>query len=181
MSSDITRKLARNAGIAMILAASALLSACQVRPLYSESSGVTEKLSSVGFSEASGRVGQQVRNRLIFLASRGAGEAANPQYHVELRTTSSVADTLLRQSGDTSRAGRVTVTVTYTLSAVADGRVIKAGSPPGDRTGGLLRAGICQAKGDPRCGESRRRSDGGIRRRRSRCCPQPLRAGRWRR
>ncbi|WP_038692098.1 MULTISPECIES: LPS assembly lipoprotein LptE [Rhizobium] len=128
MSSDITRKLARNAGIAMILAASALLSACQVRPLYSESSGVTEKLSSVGFSEASGRVGQQVRNRLIFLASRGAGEAANPQYHVELRTTSSVADTLLRQSGDTSRAGRVTVTVTYTLSAVADGRVIKAGS-----------------------------------------------------
>lgn len=128
MSSDITRKLARNAGIAMILAASALLSACQVRPLYSESSGVTEKLSSVGFSEASGRVGQQVRNRLIFLASRGAGETANPQYHVELRTTSSVADTLLRQSGDTSRAGRVTVTVTYTLSAVADGRVIKAGS-----------------------------------------------------
>jgi LPS-assembly lipoprotein len=128
LSSDITRKLARNAGIAMILAASALLSACQVRPLYSESSGVTEKLSSVGFSDASGRIEQQVRNRLIFLASRGAGEAANPQYHVELRATSSVADTLLRQSGDTSRAGRVTVTVTYTLSAIADGRVIKAGS-----------------------------------------------------
>ncbi|ANL30101.1 lipopolysccharide assembly LptE family protein [Rhizobium phaseoli] len=128
MSSDIARKLARHAGIAMILAASASLSACQVRPLYSESSGVTEKLSSVGFSDASGRVEQQVRNRLIFLASRGAGEAANPQYHVELRATSSVADTLLRQSGDTSRAGRVTVTVTYTLSAVADGRVIKAGS-----------------------------------------------------
>ncbi|MBB4576991.1 LPS assembly lipoprotein LptE [Rhizobium sp. MC63] len=128
MSSEIARKLARNAGIAMILATATFLSACQVRPLYSESSGVTEKLSSVGFSDASGRVEQQVRNRLIFLASRGAGEAANPQYHVELRATSSVADTLLRQSGDTSRAGRVTVTVTYTLSAIADGRVIKAGS-----------------------------------------------------
>jgi LPS-assembly lipoprotein len=128
LSSEIARKLARNAGIAMILAAATFLSACQVRPLYSESSGVTEKLSSVGFSDASGRIEQQVRNRLIFLASRGAGEAANPQYHVELRATSSVADTLLRQSGDTSRAGRVTVTVTYTLSAIADGRVIKAGS-----------------------------------------------------
>ncbi|WP_064686266.1 LPS assembly lipoprotein LptE [Rhizobium bangladeshense] len=128
MSSEIARKLARNAGIAMILAASTFLSACQVRPLYSENSGVTEKLSSVGFSDASGRIEQQVRNRLIFLASRGAGEAANPQYHVELRATSSVADTLLRQSGDTSRAGRVTVTVTYTLSAIVDGRVIKAGS-----------------------------------------------------
>lgn len=127
MSSDITRKLARNAGIAMIIAASAFLSACQVRPLYSESSGVVEKLSSVGFSDASSRVEQQVRNRLIFLASRGAGEAANPQYHVQMRATTSVADTLLQQSGDTSRAGRVTVTVTYTLSAVADGHVIKAG------------------------------------------------------
>ncbi|MBX4925471.1 LPS assembly lipoprotein LptE [Rhizobium binae] len=128
MSSDIARKLARHAGIAVILAASAFLSACQVRPLYSESSGVTEKLSSVGFSDASSRVEQQVRNRLIFLASRGAGEAANPQYHVQMRASSTVAETLLQQSGDTSRAGRVTVTVTYTLSTVADGRVIKAGS-----------------------------------------------------
>ncbi|ANK93707.1 MULTISPECIES: LPS assembly lipoprotein LptE [Rhizobium] len=128
MSSDISRRLARNAGIAMILAASAFLSACQVRPLYSENSGVVEKLSSVGFSDAASRVEQQVRNHLIFLASRGAGEAANPQYHVQMRAASSVADTLLRQSGDTSRAGRVTVTVTYTLSAVADGHVIKAGS-----------------------------------------------------
>ncbi|MBX4905379.1 LPS assembly lipoprotein LptE [Rhizobium bangladeshense] len=124
MSSDIIR----NAGLAVILAASAFLSACQVRPLYSESSGVAEKLSTVGFSDASGRVEQQVRNRLIFLASRGAGEAVNPQYHVEMRAISSVADTLLRQSGDTSRAGRVTVTVTYTLSAIVDGHVIKAGS-----------------------------------------------------
>lgn len=45
-----------------------------------------------------------------------------------MRAISTVADTLLRQSGDTSRAGRVTVTVTYTLSAIADSRVIKAGS-----------------------------------------------------
>ncbi|SCB61479.1 LPS-assembly lipoprotein [Rhizobium aethiopicum] len=128
MSSDIACKLARNAGIAMSLASAVFLSACQVRPLYSEQSGVVEKLSSVGFSEAGGRVEQQVRNRLIFLASRGAGEAVNPQYHVEMRATSSVAETLLQQTGDTSRAGRVTVTVTYTLSAIADSRVIKAGS-----------------------------------------------------
>ncbi|MDC7744193.1 MULTISPECIES: LPS assembly lipoprotein LptE [Rhizobium] len=124
MSSDITR----NAGVAMILAAAAFLSACQVRPLYSENSGVVEKLSSVGFSEAGSRVEQQVRNRLIFLASRGAGEAVNPQYQVELHATAAVADTLLAESSDTSKAGRVTVTVTYTLRATTDNHVIKAGS-----------------------------------------------------
>ncbi|MBB4291593.1 LPS-assembly lipoprotein [Rhizobium leguminosarum] len=124
MSSDITRK----AGVAMILAAAAFLSACQVRPLYSENSGVVEKLSSVGFSEAGSRVEQQVRNRLIFLASRGAGEAVNPQYQVELHATAAVADTLLAESSDTSKAGRVTVTVTYTLRATTDNHVIKAGS-----------------------------------------------------
>ncbi|MBB4442815.1 MULTISPECIES: LPS assembly lipoprotein LptE [Rhizobium] len=128
MSSDIACKLARNAGIAMILASAAFLSACQVRPLYSESSGVVEKLSSVGFSPASSRVEQQVRNRLIFLASRGAGEAVNPQYQVEIRATTSVADTLLTDSTDTSRAGRVTVSVTYTLRSATDNHVIKAGS-----------------------------------------------------
>lgn len=128
MSSDIACKLARHAGIAMILASAAFLSACQIRPLYSEQSGVVEKLSSVGFSEASSRVEQQVRNRLIFLASRGAGEAVNPQYLVEMRATSGVADTLLQESGDTSRAGRVTVNVTYTLRATSDNHVIKAGS-----------------------------------------------------
>lgn len=128
MSSDIACKLARNAGIAMILAAAAFLSACQVRPLYSESSGVVEKLSSVDFSEAGSRVEQQVRNRLIFLASRGAGEAVNPQYQVEIHATSAVADTLLAESSDTSKAGRVTVNVSYTLRAAADNHVIKAGS-----------------------------------------------------
>ena len=128
MSSDIACKLARNAGIAMILASAAFLSACQVRPLYSESSGVVEKLSSVGFSEAGSRVEQQIRNRLIFLASRGAGEAVNPQYLVEIHATSAVADTLLAESSDTSKAGRVTINVSYTLRAAADNHVIKAGS-----------------------------------------------------
>jgi hypothetical protein len=45
-----------------------------VRPLYSEASGVAGKLASIEFSEADNRVEQEVRNRLIFLASRGAGE-----------------------------------------------------------------------------------------------------------
>ncbi|MGO6827154.1 hypothetical protein ACCS34_36785, partial [Rhizobium ruizarguesonis] len=78
---------------AMILASAAFLSACQVRPLYSESSGVTEKLSSVGLSPAGSRIEQQVRNNLIYLATRGAGEPEKPEYMVEMHDTSTVADT----------------------------------------------------------------------------------------
>lgn len=127
MSSDFARKLARRAGIVTILVATAFLSACQVRPLYSESTGVTEKLGSVGFSEAGTRVGQVVRNRLIFLASRGAGEVEKPEYMVELQISSYVADTLLVQSSDTSRAGRVNVSVSFILRTTKDNQVIKAG------------------------------------------------------
>lgn len=45
-----------------------------------------------------------------------------------MHATSTVADTLLTESDDTSRAGRVTVSVTYTLRAATDNHVIKAGS-----------------------------------------------------
>ncbi|MDM9621192.1 LPS assembly lipoprotein LptE [Rhizobium sp. S96] len=128
MSFNLAQKLVRCASIATVLASTILVASCQVRPLYSESSGVTEKLSSVGFSEATSRVEQEVRNRLIFLASRGAGEPDNPQYEVEINVHSDVINTLLVESSDTSRAGRATVSVDYTLKATKDGHVIKAGN-----------------------------------------------------
>lgn len=128
MSSDIASKLGRRAAIGLILASATLLTACQVRPLYSESSGVTAKLASVGFSEATTRVEQEVRNRLIFIASHGAGEVEKPQYQAEIHVRSSVTDTLLVQSSDTALAGRVTVSVDYTLRSTKDNEVIKAGN-----------------------------------------------------
>ncbi|APO69742.1 lipopolysccharide assembly LptE family protein [Rhizobium gallicum] len=128
MSFDIAPRLARGAAITAVLTFAALLSACQVRPLYSETSGVAGKLASVGFSDATTRVEQEVRNRLIFLATRGAGEPVKPAYEVELHVRSDVVDALLVESSDESRAGRVTVSVDYTLQATADGQVIKSGN-----------------------------------------------------
>jgi len=128
LSFDIAFKLVRATGLAAILTSTAFLASCQVHPLYSESSGVAEKLTSVGFSEPASRIEQEVRNRLIFLASRGAGEPANPEYKVELSARSNVIDTLLVESSDQSRAGRATVSVDYTLKSTKDGHVIKAGN-----------------------------------------------------
>lgn len=119
--------------VATGLAAMAMLSSCQVRPLYSESGGVGQRLSSVGFSDPKSRIDQVVRNNLIFLASGGAGESARPEYEVKLSTASTASSILDITSDDdtvsvtnTPIAGRVEVQVTYSLSRVRDGQVLKS-------------------------------------------------------
>ena len=128
MSFNIAPSLTRTAGIAAALATTIFVASCQVRPLYSEASGVAGKLASIEFSEAGDRIGQEVRNRLIFLSSRGAGEPDKADYKVELNARSSVIDTLLVASSDESRAGRATVSVDFTLKSNKDGHVIRAGN-----------------------------------------------------
>ncbi|TDK30368.1 hypothetical protein E2F50_21290 [Rhizobium deserti] len=110
-----------------------LLSACQVRPLYSESGGVGQRLSSVEFSDPRNRIEQVVRNHLVFLASGGAGENPRPEYEVKLSAKSTASSILDITSDDdtvtvtnTPIAGRVEVQVTYTLSRVRDGQVLKS-------------------------------------------------------
>lgn len=109
------------------MASAALLSACQVRPLYSEASGAPQALKAIAFSDASDRVTQEVRNRLIFLTSGGAGEAANPEYKVELNVTTRMLDVLVNATSDTAKAGRIIVSASYTLKREKTGEVIKAG------------------------------------------------------
>jgi LPS-assembly lipoprotein len=128
LSSDRFFKLARIAGVASVIAVAGLLSSCQVRPLYAESTGVNEKLADVTFSDATTRVGQEVRNQLIFIAGRGAGETKTPKYTVDLSVNASTAGVLYLPSSATSAAGRTTVLVVYTLKNIADGKVIKTGN-----------------------------------------------------
>lgn len=131
MLSDLLR---RRLGVAASIAALALLTACQVRPLYSEASGIGQRLNSVGFSDPHNRVEQVVRNNLVFLTSGGAGETAHPEYEVKLSATStasSILDLTSDQNDDTVSvrnvpvAGRVQVDVTYTLTRIKDSQVLK--------------------------------------------------------
>lgn len=128
MSSDVIRKLAGIVGVASLITAGGLLSSCQVRPLYAESTGVTQKLAAVRFSDAGSRVGLQVRNKLVFIANHGAGEPTNPQYDVTLSVSSGTAGVIYLPSSSTSAAARTTVTVSYVLKRISDGKVLKAGS-----------------------------------------------------
>lgn len=130
MSPDrFSRRLVLAAGLAGLT----LLAGCQVRPLYSESTGVGQKLANVEFSDPKTRIEQVVRNHLIFLATGGAGEAAHPLYEVKLSATSTSSSILdLTNDDDTVSvqnipvAGRVSVKVTYTLTRLSDQKVLKS-------------------------------------------------------
>lgn len=127
MSSEPKKPLRRAALIALALAGASLLSACQVRPLYDSEGATAARLGSISFSEASTRVGQEVRNRLIFLTSGGAGEPATADYDVDLKVSSSVSKLLLIDSSDTARAAKVTVSATYSITRNSDSQILKSG------------------------------------------------------
>lgn len=103
------------------------LAGCQVRPLYDDTSGTRESLGSIVYSAASNRVGQEVRNHLIFLTGSGAGEPADPEYEVDLQVSATTMGVLLDQSSDTANAGRVIVSANYTLKRASDASVLHTG------------------------------------------------------
>lgn len=115
------RKVLIGLGLAVALAG------CQVRPLYDEASGTTGSLGSIIYSAASNRVGQEVRNHLIFLTAGGAGEPANPEYEVDLKVSTTTMGVLLDQSSDTAKAGRVIVSASYKLKRASDATTLHTG------------------------------------------------------
>lgn len=75
------------------------------RPLYASSaingSDVNEKLAQLSVAPIPGRVGQRVRNELIF-QSTGGGYAAEPLYRLEIVLIESISATLVQIDGNSS-------------------------------------------------------------------------------
>jgi LPS-assembly lipoprotein len=122
---ELSPALRRASHAVLILAAAATLAGCQVRPLYSSTSGTPQKLAAIKFSAADDRIEQVVRNQLIFLTTGGAGEAAKADYQLTMNVTSTRADILDDQISVGVTPGRVTVSATYTLTQISDGKVLK--------------------------------------------------------
>ena len=92
-----------------------VLQACQVRPLYSTSTGTESKLLSVGINPADDRVEQVLRNRLIFMFSGGKGEPVKPDYTLDLTIKGRASAALREQLTDGITAQRYTAIATYSL------------------------------------------------------------------
>lgn len=120
-----------------LLLSVALVSACTVRPLYSNQpltvggqTVATEELASISVKPVKTRYAQQVRNNLIFGLTHGKGESSSPVYSLDLGVTESIqsaASIQVTKDQDEPSAGIVTLTADYRLTEVSTGKLVGAG------------------------------------------------------
>jgi LPS-assembly lipoprotein len=99
------------AGIGLVLCAAAALAGCGdsgFRPLYASVGSVagetaSERFKAVDFAPIPGRVGQRIRNDLIFEGTGGRDQAP-PQYRFEVVLQENVTSTLVNSRGEVAGA-----------------------------------------------------------------------------
>jgi LPS-assembly lipoprotein len=119
----------------IVLATIPMAAACTVKPLYSNpasggtQAGVTADLSSIAIKPVEKRYAQQVRNRLIFLFNRGAGQPTASVYTLTLDVTAIDRTGAIVQIGEDNEptAGTITMTANYTLALTSSGEVVAKG------------------------------------------------------
>lgn len=126
--------LVRNGLAAGLMLALGVAAGCTARPLYGDlapaSGPQSAELASVAIAPVTSRVGQEVRNHLIFLFGGGQGQPAAPAWHLKLDTSAinSVAPTVsVGRDSLEPTAGVLTVQATYTLSEAQTGKVVASG------------------------------------------------------
>src|SRR5215211_4497349 len=123
----------RTTVVAFALALSALtaLAGCTVRPLYSEAGytgpdgkatgSIGAALSTIAVKPVSNRVGQEVRNHLIFLFGGGRGQPANPVYNLTLfaSAASEATTTIVVDEQNEPTSAIITAVASYSLTDAA--------------------------------------------------------------
>lgn len=116
--------------------AAPIVSACGdagFRPLYGSSAlgggNVTEKLAKVEMAPIPGRVGQRIRNELIFQAT-GGGNAPSPAYRLEVAIREGKTSTLIRSDGD-AQSQIYSIDASFQLIRIADKAVVLTGKSYG--------------------------------------------------
>ncbi len=104
------------------------------KPLYGATGGGSydQRLAKVDIGPVSGRVGQRIRNELVFQRSTGTA-AANPDYRLDIILTESLLTTLVNSSGASSSQvyqleARYQLVDINTKKSVLDGRSLGRGS-----------------------------------------------------
>ncbi|HRO51309.1 MAG TPA: hypothetical protein PLW75_14305 [Hyphomicrobium sp.] len=104
------------------------------RPLYGSAAfggaAADERLAEVAVGPIPGRVGQQIRNELIFHSTGGGGEAAEPRLRLDVAIRESVTSTLVQSDGD-SRGQVFNIEASFRLIQVADNSVVLTGTSYG--------------------------------------------------
>jgi len=119
-------------GLSLLLAAAPALAACGnggIRPLYGATpsgAGMQERLAQVDVAPIPGRVGQRIRNDVIFL-STGGGQPLPPTHRLEVTIRESVISTLVKIDGDS--LGQIyAVEASFQLISIKDKKVVLKGT-----------------------------------------------------
>lgn len=105
------------------------LGACQMRPLYgttSSGTSVRDAMAAVDIGPIPGRVGQRLRNELIF-DTTGGGTPPTPEYHLQIAIQQSVSSTLVRLSGD-AQGQQYNLSANFQLIDAKNNKVVFKGS-----------------------------------------------------
>jgi LPS-assembly lipoprotein len=108
------------------------LAGCGFQPLYgagtttANGARLSEAMSAVDITPIPGRVGQKLRNELIF-SDTGGGYAAEPKYRLDIAIKESVIDQLVQINGDAT--GQVyQLNANYKLVDLATHKVLYEGT-----------------------------------------------------
>ena len=118
-----------------LLASAALLGGCGgggFQPLYGAAgigAGADQKLAQVDIQTIPGRVGQRIRNELIFQTT-GGGDPVPPAYSLDIAIRESVTSTLIRIDGD-ARSQIYNLDASFKLIRKADNAVVLTGTSYG--------------------------------------------------
>lgn len=113
---------------AAVLLAAPLLAGCQFQPLYGTSQSgqdLASVMKSVEISKIPGRVGQVVRNELIF-GTTGGGYPAEPVYRLEVILRESISSILVETTGD-AQGKQYNLDAAFQLIRLKDGEVVMKG------------------------------------------------------
>ncbi len=119
--------------VALCLTSATLLAGCSggsgFHPLYATAenggSGASEKFAALDVAPIPGRVGQRIRNELIFQAT-GGGAPLPPEYRLEIAIRESIASTLVKIDGNAQ--GQVyNLDASYKLVRLSDKSVVAQG------------------------------------------------------
>ena len=108
------------------------LAGCGFQPLYGSNtttaSGakLSEAMASVDVTPIPGRVGQKVRNELIF-ANTGGGYGATPKYQLSIAIRERVIDQLVQITGD-ARGQVYQLEASYKLVDKTSGQILHSGT-----------------------------------------------------
>jgi LPS-assembly lipoprotein len=115
---------------AVLIASAAMLSGCGFQPLYGPTASgaqLEDVMRTVDISLVPGRVGQSIRNELIFRTTGGGHAADRAVYRLDIAVRESVINTTVERTGDPK--GQVyQLYGQFRLIRVADNQVVLEGN-----------------------------------------------------